>query len=142
MGFSHVAAFAIIGVSTLMAIEILTGSILPMINDIDDSYNDMKDRLVDQIQTDINITGVSISGSGPNYDHNITVENIGSVTLNTSDFTVLIDGTTQQFTCSSSCLYPEQNVYFNVTDVAGTGTKRLKVITENGVSDYYTYTVS
>ena len=141
MGFSLVAAFAVIGVSILIAIEIFIGSLLPAITDIDDSYNDMVDRTVDRVQTDINITGVSVSVNGSNYDHNITLENTGCVTLNTDDFTILINGTFQQFSCSDTYLYPEKETYFNISNLPGGGIKRLKVITDNGISDYYEYNI-
>ena len=141
MGFSLVAAFAVIGVSILIAIEIFIGSLLPAITDIDDSYNDMVDRTVDRVQTDINITGVSVSVNGSNYDHNITLENTGSVTLNTDDFTILINGTFQQFSCLDTYLYPEKETYFNISNLPGSGIKRLKVITDNSISDYYEYNI-
>lgn len=141
MGFSLAAAFAVIGVSILISIEILTGSLLPTITDFDDSYEDMIEREIDRVQTDINITSVSTSANNSNYDHNITLENTGSVTLKTSDFTILINGTVQQFSCSNSYLYPEKIVYFNIYNLAGNGSKRLKVVTDNGISDYYEYTI-
>ena len=87
MGFSLVAAFAVIGVSILIAIEIFIGGLLPAITDIDDSYNDMVDRTVDRVQTDINITGVSVSVNGSNYDHNITLENTPSVSMTKATWT-------------------------------------------------------
>ena len=142
MGFSLVAAAAVIGVSILVCIEILTGSLLPAITDVDDSYDDMVGRSIDRVQTDINITSVSTPANGQNYDHNITVENTGSITLNTSDFTILINGTTQQFSCTDPYLYPEKVVYFDILNLPGTGARRLKVITDNGIADYYEYTVS
>jgi archaellum component FlaF (FlaF/FlaG flagellin family) len=140
MGFSLIASAAILGVTIFMAAEIITGDLLPTIESINDSYGDMKDRLRDQMQTDINISTVSRSGPGPNYDYNISVKNTGSVTLNTEDFLVLINGTKYQFSSSHMYLYPENVVYFQVVDVAGTGVKRMKVITNNGIADYYTYT--
>lgn len=141
MGFSIVAASAIIGVSVLISIEILTGSLLPTITDIDDSYNDMVERIVDSAQTNINITSVTVTINGSNYDHNISLENTGSVTLDTSNFIILIDGESQEFRCSDPYLYPEKISYFNVSNIAGAGNKRLKVVTDNGISDYFEYTV-
>ena len=141
MGFSLIAAFTIVGVSILVSIEIFTGSLIPTITEIDNSYDDMVDRNIDRVQTDINITSVTITTSGPNYNHNITVKNMGSITLNTSEFTILINGTTQQFICSDSYLYPEKITYFNVSNLPGSGPKKLKVITDKGISDYYEYTI-
>jgi len=140
MGFSLVAAFAVIGVSIFIAIEILTGSLLPAITDVDESYDELVDRSIEMVQTDINITNVIISGSSP-YNHNITLKNTGSITLNTSDFTILINGVTQQFSCPDSYLYPEKQTYLNVSNLPGDGNKRLKVITPNGISDYYEYVI-
>ncbi len=141
MGFSLVAAFAVIGVTALISIEILTGAILPALTDFEDSYEEMIERKIDKVQTKINITNVSTSVNGTNYDHNITVENIGSISLRTCDFTILINGTKQQFICSDPYLYPEQNSYFIIYNLSGSGTKLLKVITDNGISDYYQYTI-
>jgi len=142
MGFSLVAAAAIIGVSILVVIGTFTGSLLPAVTDISDSYEDMRDRIIDKIQTDIDITTVSTPANGSNYDLNITLENTGSITLKTSDFSILINGTLHPFTCSNSYIYPENNVYFNVTNLSGTGQRRLKVVAMNGVSDYYDYTIT
>jgi archaellum component FlaF (FlaF/FlaG flagellin family) len=141
MGFSLVAATAVIGVSLFVAAEILTGSLLPVMKGINNSYDEMKDRMIYQIQTDINITSVTTQPNGVNYDHNITVENTGSITLKTSDFTILINGVSQTFTCNKPYLYPKKVAYFTVVNLPGAGTKRLKVITDNGISSYYEYTI-
>lgn len=141
MGFSLVAAAAIIGVSSLMVIELLTGAVLPTLSEVNDSYDDMKNRAINQVQTDINTTAIYTIPNGSNYDLNITIENIGSITLETDHFNILINGTNRQFNCSHSYLYPERKIYFTVNNLSGTGTKRLKVITNNGISDYYEYTV-
>ena len=138
MGFSLIASAAILGVTLFMAAEIINSDLLPTIEDINDSYDSMKDRLRDQVQTDVNITAVSRSFNGSNYDYNISVQNTGSVTLTTEDFVILINGTTYQFTCTHSYVHPENTVYFQVVNVAGAGVKRLKVITNNGIADYYT----
>jgi archaellum component FlaF (FlaF/FlaG flagellin family) len=142
MGFSLVGAFAIIGVSILMVFEILTGNLLPAVTDYNNAYDDMKDRIIDQVQTDISITNVTTPANASNYDLNFTVENTGGVCLKTDDFDVLINGTSYNFTCTNSYLYIDSSVYFNVTNLSGTGERRLKIVTNNGISDYYTYTIS
>jgi len=141
MGFSLAAAAAIIGVSILMVIEIIVGTTIPTITDVHDSFDDMRDRAIDQIQTDINITDVTSEANGSNYDINVTVENTGSTTLETVYFNILINGTEKDFACSKSYLHPENEVYFNVSSLQGTGPRRLKVVTNNGVSDYYEFTL-
>jgi len=141
MGFSLVGAFAIIGVSILMVFEIFTGNLLPAVTDYNDAYDNMKERIIEQVQTDILITNVTTYNNASNYDLNFTVENTGGCTLKTNDFNVLINGTSQSFTSTSSYIYIDSSVYFNVTNLPGSGERRLKVVTNNGVSDYYTYTI-
>jgi len=76
-----------------------------------------------------------------NYDINITVENTGSVTLKTTYFNILINGIDKPFSCSKKYLYPENEVYFNVSNLQATGDTRLKIITNNGISNYYDFTL-
>ena len=142
MGFSLSAAAAIIGISTLVAIEILTGSLFPLFTDITESYYKMKDRTINQIQSDISIISVSTPSNGTNYDLNITIENTGSVTLETIYFNVLINGSNQQFTSSESYLHSNDEVYFNVNNLSGNGRRKIKIVTNNGISDHYEYTIA
>ena len=100
MGFSLVVAASIIGVSVLMAIEIIVGTTIPTLTNVQDSFYDMRNRAIDKIQTDINITDIAIEINGSNYDINITVENLGSTSLETEYFNILINGIEKQFTCS------------------------------------------
>jgi archaellum component FlaF (FlaF/FlaG flagellin family) len=139
MGFSLIAAAAILGLTLFMAAEIITSEVLPTIEGINDSYGDLRDRIRDQLQTDINITVVSRSDNGANYDYNISVKNTGSITLDTKDFMILINGTGYPFTCSHRYLHPENTVYFRIVDVVGAEAKRIKVISNNGIADYYAY---
>jgi len=139
MGFSLVAAAAIIGVSLVMGLEIIVGTTIPIITNINESYNEMRNRAIDQVQTNINITSVTSEINGSNYDINITVENVGSVTLEPTYFNILINGIKNEFTCSKTFLYPENEVYFNVLNISGSGESRLKIVTNNGISDYYMF---
>ena len=133
------AATAIIGVSIVLAIELIVSTTIPTITDVHDSYDEMRDRSIDRLQTDINITGVAIIINGSNYDLNITVDNTGSTTLDSADFNMLINGSSKEFTYTSSYLFPEKTVNFTIYNQPGSGERRLKVITNNGISDYYTY---
>lgn len=141
MGFSLVAVAAIIGVSVLITIEIIIGTTIPTVTDVHDSFDKMKDRAIDQVQTGINITDVTSEVNGTNYDINVTLENTGSITLETTYFNILINGTEKPFTCSKSYIHPENEVYFNVSSLGGTGQRRLKVVTNNGIADYYEFTL-
>lgn len=133
MGLSLVAAAAIVGVAVLISIEIIVGTTIPTITEVHESYEDMKDRSIEQVQTDIDITGAV--WSAPNTI--ITVDNTGSEIVNTSYCNVLFNGTSKQFTCSVSYIYPEQTASFLVGEQAQAG-DIIKIITPNGISDYYT----
>lgn len=141
MGFSLVAAAAIISVAIVMAIEIIVGATLPTMADVHESLKDMKNRAIDQIQTEISITDVTLTANGSNYDINVTIDNIGSVTLETEHFNILINGTESSFTCSKTFIHPENVVYFNIYNYQETGSLRLKIVTDNGISDYYDFTI-
>jgi len=137
MGFSLVAATAIIGVSILIAIEMMIGATIPTLTNVYDAYDEMRDRSIDQLQTDINITSVTTTANGANFDLNFTVKNTGSITLKTNYFNVLVNGTSHSFTSEKTYLYPEGQIWFNVTNLAGgAASHRLKVVTDNGISDY------
>jgi archaellum component FlaF (FlaF/FlaG flagellin family) len=142
MGFSIVAATAIIGVSILICIELMVGTTIPTLTDVHDAYDKMRDRSIEQVQTDITINDAATSANDSNYDLNITVENTGSISLEAVNFNILINGTDQTFSCSESFLHPEKEIYFYVDNLPGTGSRRLKVITNNGISDYHDYTIS
>lgn len=141
MGFSVIAAAAILGLTLFMAVEIIASDLLPTIEDMNKSYDELKERHQNQLQSDINITIVLRSANGSNYDYNISVKNTGSATLFTNDFEILINGSEYQFTCPRENLYPENTVYFHIMNVASAGSQRVKVITNNGIADYYTYTI-
>lgn len=142
MGFSLSATTAIIGLSIIISIELIVSTTIPTITNVHDSYDEMRERSIDIIQTDINITDVTTISNGSNYDLNISLKNTGSTTLKTQDFNILINGSNKEFICTSNYLYPENNVNFTVYNIAGSGQSRLKIVTNNGISDYYTYTKS
>ncbi len=137
MGFSLVAATAIIGVSIIMCLEIIVGTTIPTVTNLNESFDNMKNRAIYQIQTCIDITNVTYEINGSNYDINITVKNNGSITLQTTNFNTIINGIKCEFYCSKSYLFPEHEVYFNILNISGAGEKRLKIVTNNGISDYY-----
>jgi archaellum component FlaF (FlaF/FlaG flagellin family) len=134
MGFSVVAAVAIIGVSALVALEVIVGTTIPTLTEVHEAYDEMRDRAIEQVQTDITITNAV--WNDPNTE--ITVENTGSITFNTSNCNILLNGFTKEFTCSVSYLHPEQTALFNISIQAVNG-DIIKIVTPNGVSDYHTF---
>ena len=142
MGFSLAAATAIIGVAVLISLELIIGTTIPTITEIHKSYDEMRDRAIDQLQTDMAITNVNTPPNGSNYDLNITVENTGSTTLKTQYFDIFINGTKYDYECYRDYIYPTKQVYFNVKNLEGTGNRILKMVTNNGISKYYEYIIS
>lgn len=134
MGFSLAASSAIIGVAVLISIELIVSTTIPTITEVYESFDEMRDRAVDQVQTDITID--TARWNNPNTE--IDVDNTGSVTVNTTNCTIIIDGVTKQFTCSVAFLHPEQSATFYVPGRTDAG-EIIKIITPNGVSAYYTY---
>ena len=53
MGLSFASAAAIIGVSFILILQIFTTSLPPIISDVTEAYDRMKDTAVEQCQTDI-----------------------------------------------------------------------------------------
>jgi len=141
MGFSISAVAAILGVSLLISLEITVGSILPVITDVNDSFRDMKDRAINQIQTDIEIQNVSVEAFGLNFNHTIYWNNTGSTALKSTECEILINGLKQQFNYSALYIYPDNQVQFTVNNLPGSGIKRYKVITKNDISDYFEYEI-
>lgn len=139
MGFSLVAAFGVISVSILIAVEIMMGGLLPVVTNINESYDKLVKRRVESAHTMITITGVDTSPNGSNWDHNISVENTGSISLKTSDFDIIMNGTRQVYSCADPYLYPEDEAYFYVYNYSSQTNIKLKIVTETGISDYYEY---
>jgi len=142
MGLSLSAAAAIIGISLVISLELLIGSIIPAVDNYSFSFNEMKNRAIEQVQTDINISNIATSANISNHDLNITVENTGSTVLETCDFNILIDGANTDFYCKTSYLYPDNDTYFEVYNQAGVGSKRIKIVTNNGICEYDQYTIT
>ena len=139
MGFSLTASAAIIGVALVISIELIVSTSIPTVTDVHDSYDEMRDISIEKLQTEINITNIVTSPNASLHDLSFEVKNKGSCTLDTNYFTVLINGTQKAFTSIKRYIYPESSTDFYVSAI-GNSTNRIKVVTSNGVSDYYEYT--
>lgn len=140
MGFSLTAASAIIGVALVISMEIIVSTTVPTVTDIQASYDNMRCRSVEKIQTNIDITNLIATENSSNHDLNFTIKNTGSITLNIDYFTVLINGKQESFICTTTYLYPQKTAEFILLNLTSEGEDaRLKVVTNNGISDYYEY---
>jgi len=136
MGFSLSAAFAILGISILISIEIFSANIFPAIDNYDNSNSDMIIRYTNKLETGINITDVNVTANLTNYDYNITIKNTGNIVLDTSKIDILINGYYEEFQCMDRYILPliQSNFIFRNLDYSGN--IRFKVITGNGIEDY------
>ncbi len=139
MGFSTSAAFAILGVCIFVCLDILSSSFLPSLSELNTSYKYMEKRMVEKLNTDIDVIDITKT-SGTTYNISIKVKNTGSTELDVSDFTVIVNGTIENYSADKEYLYPLDIVNITVTNLTYTGTIRVKVVTGNGIGDYGTYT--
>lgn len=86
-----------------------------------------------KMQTDITILNVTNKTSSLN----ITLRNTGKTTLNASALDAFIDGIKYSYNLLSpgNTLPAENNTNISIA-VTGSSGKRIKIITENGISDY------
>jgi archaellum component FlaF (FlaF/FlaG flagellin family) len=132
MGFSLSAAAAIVGVSILIAMGVIFSAIFPTFNSEINTLQNKKDRLIEQKQTSIDITDTD--WDNPNTV--ISVDNIGSLPINTSNCNILRNGISKEFTCSVPFLYPEKTALFYVEEHFQNN-DIIKIITPSGIFDYY-----
>jgi len=141
MGFSLTAAAAIIGVAIVISLELIVSTTIPTVTEVHDSYDEMRDRAIEKLQTNVNISSHRTKPNSSLHDLNFVVENLGSYTLDTNYFTVLINGTQKSFTSNNRYLYPKSSTDITVLALGGDTTNRVKVVTGNGISYYYEYAV-
>ena len=72
---------------------------------------------------------------------NITVKNTGNTALETLGFSIVANGTSYEFTISDHYLYPENEVYLSTTEPVDRNADRVEIISNNGVVDYYEFTI-
>lgn len=141
VGFSISATAAIIGVSFLMILEISMGTLFPMFTDIDESYDNMRQRAIDELQTDIEIENISVQANSSLHDLTINLKNKGATTIEVSSVDLLVNGSLFPFSCNEEYWFPESNYTISVYGLSGSGLQQVKLIVFNGISDYGTYSV-
>jgi archaellum component FlaF (FlaF/FlaG flagellin family) len=141
MGFSISATSAIIGVAIVMIIEVSMGTVLPVLTDIDESYDKMRQRAVDELQTSIEIQNISVQINDSLHDISIQLKNTGSTVIDNSYVDLLINGTLTSFISDTDYWFPESIYNISVYGLPGTGMQKVKLIANNGISDYDVYSV-
>ena len=144
MGFETTVVVAIFFLSAM----ILGTASYVVISASDDMVSDASyekiEMQVKRLQTDIVIDNSTPVGSAASYNLTVNVSNSGSETLRSDELDILIDGTIQPYTFSptTTTWTPDEVKTLIVAELSGAGSHRVKVVTENGVSDYDTYRLS
>jgi|Deesub1362B_J571_1020462.scaffolds.fasta_scaffold00070_54 flagellar protein FlaF len=103
------------------------------------SYNELQEN---KLNTKVTILSISVSGTSASYSINITVKNDGSTELDPLKISVLVDGDPKTFSVTPSTLWiPENEITISVENLSGSGMHRVKVVAENGIADYSTYSI-
>lgn len=139
MGLSVVAVAALVVVSVCISVEIFSSAMLPSLDDMNDSFTELKKRRVDSVQSSLNITDVDVAVNGSNFDYMVTVENMGSISLQPSQFVVLVNGTSCVFFCSVLYLHPRGVEMITLYDVSFGSPVRFKIVANTGVEAYYEF---
>ncbi len=90
-----------------------------------------------KMQTDITITNIWLTN--PSY-LNITVQNTGKTTLNASQLEIFVNGNyypSYNLSPAGNTWVPKNSTNISINLTGGyTNNSRIKVVTENGISDY------
>ena len=145
MGFSTIAAFAIIMISLFISMSFIAGELVKSFNDIDLAVKKQEHRKYELENTDFEITSVNAwNTTATTYNMTVDLTNTGAVTLDSSKFTVIVDGISYDFTYNQSNFYPLEGVRLELNNLPGGegSSHRLKIVAENGVERYATFSVS
>jgi flagellar protein FlaF len=108
MGFSYVAAVAILLSSSLIFFGIVYGEFMQNNTQLGSAQNTQTQQEYDLLNSKVNITGYYVE-SGSAYNVTINMTNTGSVTLDLDTTTLLVNGTMSSFTASTEYLFPLGN---------------------------------
>lgn len=143
MGYSVSAAFSILVVASVLSLTYLYNSFDQAVDRIEKGVTNNFGDLFTSYNSGIDVVNVSTTASGGSYDLEIIVLNTGSETLDARDYTYLEGGSIISYTTLSDNYHlPDKNITVTFTDISGTGSRRLKVVTDHGNSAYETYVVS
>ena len=145
MGFSVAASFTILLITTLIVSGIILSESIQKFKEARQVYLQEKKKAIEVLTTDFNITSITAYNTSPTT-HNLIVilKNTGSTTLETSYFSILVDGVLINASYNVSYFYPGEYLRIQATDLSGGAgsTHRLKIVAENGVAKYGSYQVT
>ncbi len=144
MGFSTTAAFAILFIAGLIALGILSATVVTEVREINNLIK-LNSRNQIYIKTSdfkiVNVTALNTSST--TYNLTVVIENVGATTFNCTKFTLLVDGRPVEFTVNVTTLYPLKYAEFYNSSLSGApgSTHRLTVVSDNGLIRYESFIV-
>jgi archaellum component FlaF (FlaF/FlaG flagellin family) len=136
MGFAASVATVIIFVAIIIISTITYPTFIKSIKNVEDAKEDKHDIQMDQLNTAIDITGISDIGGG---QLRITVANEGTKMLHASNSIVLVDGNGINYSVTPMGFWsPQTDALFTVSATTNQD-HVIKIITASGKSDMKLY---
>ncbi|OWP56151.1 MAG: hypothetical protein B2I17_07405 [Thermoplasmatales archaeon B_DKE] len=134
MGFSYVAAVAILLSSSLIFFGMVYGEFVQSNSQVSSAQNKMNQENYDLLNSKVNITGYYVV-PGTTYNITINMTNTGSITLNLDTSSLLVNGTIVNAVPSSNYLFPLGNgsITFHSTSA---GIKAVELIFNTGYEKF------
>jgi flagellar protein FlaF len=144
MGFSVAASFTILLITTLIVSGMILSESIHKLKEARLVYIQEKKKAIEVLTTEFQITSIEAYNTSPTtHTLTVTIENTGSTTLETSYFSVLVDGVLVDASYNVSYLYPGEYLRIDSSGLSGGAgtTHRLKIVAENGIAKYGSYQV-
>lgn len=142
MGFSVSAGFLILSIAVFYALGASISVFRPAVNELISVEEELRDIQEKKLSTKLEIIQLKVTGRGAYYGINVTLLNNGSVTLDPTQFDILIDGYRYPFEWyPKTKLYPKTVTWLEVAGLKGSGWHTLKIVSESGIETYAKYWV-
>ncbi len=142
MGFSVTASFAVLFLAGMISLAYLYTSAEQAITLALDAGDEKLSRDYARLYGDIDVVYINATQQGAVYDLEVRIYNAGDVELNSRRMSFIVNGTLRAPDYySTEYLLPGNNLTVAFYSIPGTGTGRLRVVTEYGNSAYASYEV-
>lgn len=143
MGFEVTVVIIVFFISAVLLGTFSFTSLVSSSELVNDASIQQHQMQYQQLQTDISIDSLDTSNVSSPHNLTITLTNTGSETLQFDKLHVLVDGELMSYSYSdtASVWTPEETRTLVVSNLFGFGSHRVKVVTENAISDYSLYSV-
>ena len=143
MGFEVSVVVAFVFISAVVLGTLSYTTLTSSSELVSDASAQQQQMYTERLQTDITIDGTMVNNASAPYDLTVTLTNTGSETLQFDELSVLVDGVVHSYSFSEAANVwtPAETRQLVVSDLSGSGEHRVKVVTENGIADYGSYSV-